>query len=409
MKPAPPTLNPRPLTPNPQLEVPVQAQFEALLRAYQQGEISKTELLAKVSEKAEAGIGLEQLEDARIRSDLALLLLEEENLPPTLLRWLRGSFISDLTLAELVLDRLVELRQFEILGKSIEQVTSGIERDGAKLANELDFVRWMGQKEPDLAALAIGNGYPWPPAPLTARIIQLFLALLEMEPLNESSRETRKERLVEVARLLDKRSVERDPATITRLAQALNNNRIKPERVVDAFMLLLGQPDRPLVPRLVKYIELNLASLEDSLLTGVMLQLEVDRSEGTDFGLVHWWVGQAVRLKSLKMARSLFEFLLARLNRAVDENEQLRCLLVLAQLVDLELISQSHAAPLRATLAQLFQHISARRLKTGEENTFLLNELITALIESQARLQQALNQAVMDKESAEEELRSFKH
>ncbi|MEI6046088.1 MAG: hypothetical protein WCS37_17185 [Chloroflexota bacterium] len=389
--------------------VAVTLQFEALVIAYQKKALSKVELLVRIEEKANGGLGLERIEDARIRNEVALLLLEESVISPTLLRWLRGSFISDLALAELVLDRLVELRQFEILGKSIEQVTTNLDNDPTRLARELDFVRWIVQKEPNLANLALGSGYPWPPASLTTRIIQLLTALMEMEPRDEASREARKEGLVEVARLLESRSVERDPATITRVTQALAAMRSKNERVVESFALLLSQPDRPLVPRLVKYLELNLSVLEDSPLISIMLQLEVGRSERSDFGLVHWWLGQAVRLKSLKLARSLFDFLLLRLNRALDENEQLRCLMLLSQMIDLELINQNQAAPLQAMLKQLFQKMATRKIKTDEENGFMLNELIVAFTEVLSRLERQVHQALMDKESAEEEARTLRY
>ncbi len=388
--------------------VPITIQFEALLTAYRKGGLSKAELLERIAEKAQSGIGLEQLEEAGVRSDIALLILEEEQLPPEVLRWLSGSFISDLTLAELVLDRLVELRQFDILGQSIEKVTTGLEFDPTRLGRELDFVRWMGQKEPDLAALAITHGYPWPPASLTARIIQVLIALIEMDLRDERSREIRKDGLIEVARLLETRSVERDPATVTRSVQAINAARPKNEQLVEAFSLLLGQPDRPLVPRLLKYVELNLSTLEDSALVSAVLQLEIGRAESADFGLAHWWLGQAVRLKSLRLARTIFEFVQLRLNRAMDENEQLRCILFLMQMVDLELINQNQAMPVRTALAQFFQKIAAQKIKASSENGVLLNEMIDTLNEMLERIQRLLNQTIMEKEGAEEELRSLK-
>jgi hypothetical protein len=389
--------------------VPVSAQFTALLTVYQKGGISKTELLDLIKERAEAGAGLDQIDDANVRSDLALLVLEENKLPPAVLSWLSGSFVADLTLAELVLDRLVELRQFDILGKSIEKVTSGLEEDLTRLAGELDFVRWMIQKEPDLAALALANGYPWPPANLTARIIRLLLTLIEMEPHDERQREARKDSLIEVARLLEKRSDERDPATITRLVQALNNGRGKVEKLVESFGILMIQPDRPLLAKLTRNVQLNLASLGDAPLVMAILQMEVVKAERTDFGLVHWWIGEAVRLKNLRLARSIFEFLLLRLQRALDENEELRCMLLLSQMVDLELINQNQAAPVRTALTGLFRKIAARKVKVDEEeNGFMLNLMISSLNEAVSVMEQRLSQALTDKESAEEELRTLR-
>jgi len=110
----------------------------------------------------------------------------------------------------------------------------------------------------------------------------------------------------------------------------------------------------------------------------------------------------------LKLARSLFEFLLSRLNRAIGEDEQMRYLLLLMQMLDLELINQSQATPLRTSLNELFRKIAARKIKTEEGNGFLLNEMVAAVNEVILRLEQRLNQALMDKESAEAEARSLR-
>ncbi len=364
-------------------DVPPTNQFEALLTVFQKGGLTKPEVLERIEGRAQSGIGLEQIGDAGIRNDIGLLLLEENNLSPVLLQWLSGSFVSDLTLAELVMDRLVELHQFDILAKSIEKLTN----PNALLGAELEFVRWMSQKEPNLAALALSNGYPWSPASLSARITRLFLALVEMEGRDDKGRESRKEGLIETARLLENRSARLDPATVTRLVQTINTSRPRQEKLIETFLILQIQPDKPIVAKLLKYVENNVANLDDSVLAATVLQLEVSRGEGADFGLVYWWLGQVVRLKNLKLARQIFELLLARLNRAVNEDEQLRCIFVLLQMIDLELINQNQVGSLRIALDEIIRKISGRKLKVNEEQGFLLNELIEALRRNYAILQ----------------------